>query len=45
MTLGMVGVWAALIWARGEIDEAEYRRRIDTLHGRTTSATQKEGTS
>lgn len=65
MTLGMIGVWAALIWAvlvmvragsgiasppeptadeilalrlaRGEIDEAEYRRRLDTLHGRSTT--------
>lgn len=73
MSLGMVGVWAALIWAvlvmvragtggvsppestaedilarrlaRGEIDEAEYCRRLDALHGRpTTSATHREST-
>lgn len=73
MTLGMISVWAALIWAvlvmvragsgtasppeptaeeilarrlaRGEINEAEYRRRLDTLHGQpTTIATHREAT-
>lgn len=67
MTLGMIGIWAALIWAvlvvlrtgtggsspaeptaeeilgrrlaHGEIDEAEYRRRLDALHGRPTTST------
>ncbi len=73
MTLGMIGVWAALIWAvvvmvragsgaasppeptaeeivarrlaRGEIDEAEYRRLLHTLHGQpATSANRREAT-
>ncbi len=73
MTLGMVGVWAALIWAvlvtvragagatsppeptaeeirarrlaRSEIDEAEYGRRLETLHGQpTTSVNRRKAT-